>query len=181
MWTTSFYRSFSKKYFVVQEQSAAKNSFSTYAWSKVDSCFCEAVYNGTNYFDHFINHNRCDAFCRKYRNSPKRNFSCVFSCFCTILLFINKNQHMYITPTSDTDQSTFLIKFTPVASQTWQNWIHLGQFKYVAYSFNHIQKYRTRAIISGRSKIIMARKFSKISMTKTLKPYFLDIIVDTKA
>ena len=42
-------------------------------------------------------------------------------------------------------------------------------------------KYRTRAIISGRSKISMARKFSKISMLKTLKPYFLDIIVDTKA
>ena len=42
-------------------------------------------------------------------------------------------------------------------------------------------EYRTRAIISGRSKISMARKFSKISMPKTLKPYFLDIIVDTKA
>ena len=41
--------------------------------------------------------------------------------------------------------------------------------------------YRTRAIISGRSKISMARKVSKISMPKTLKPYFLDIIVDTKA
>ena len=42
-------------------------------------------------------------------------------------------------------------------------------------------EYRTRAIISGRSKIGMARKFSKISMPKTLKPYFLDTIVDTKA
>ena len=41
--------------------------------------------------------------------------------------------------------------------------------------------YRTRAIISGCSKISMAQKFSKISMPKTLKPYFLDIIVDTKA
>ena len=26
------------------EQSAVKNSFSTYVWSKVDSCFCGAVY-----------------------------------------------------------------------------------------------------------------------------------------
>ena len=27
------------KYFVVHEWSAVKNSFSTYVWSKVDSCF----------------------------------------------------------------------------------------------------------------------------------------------
>jgi len=40
---------------------------------------------------------------------------------------------------------------------------------------------RTSAIISACLKISMARKFSKISMPKTLKPYFLDIIVDTKA
>ena len=33
-----------QKYFVVHERSAVKNSFSTYIWSKVDSCFCEAVY-----------------------------------------------------------------------------------------------------------------------------------------
>ena len=26
------------------ERSAVKNSFSTYVWSKVDSCFCEGVY-----------------------------------------------------------------------------------------------------------------------------------------
>ena len=42
-------------------------------------------------------------------------------------------------------------------------------------------EYRTRAIISACLKISIARKFSKISMPKTLKPYFLDIIVDTKA
>ena len=41
-------------------------------------------------------------------------------------------------------------------------------------------RYRTRAGISACLKISMARKFSKISMPKTLKPYFLDIIVDTK-
>ena len=35
---------FFQKYFVAQERSAVKNSFSTYIWSKVDSCFCEAVY-----------------------------------------------------------------------------------------------------------------------------------------
>ena len=29
---------------MVHEWSAVKNSFSTYVWSKVDSCFCEAVY-----------------------------------------------------------------------------------------------------------------------------------------
>ena len=40
-------------------------------------------------------------------------------------------------------------------------------------------KYRTRAIISNCLKISMARKFSKMSMPKTLKPYFLDTIVDT--
>ena len=32
-----------QKYFVAHEWSAVKNSFSTYAWSNVDSCFCEAV------------------------------------------------------------------------------------------------------------------------------------------
>ena len=42
-------------------------------------------------------------------------------------------------------------------------------------------EYRTRAIISACLKISMARKFSKISMPKTFKPYFLDIIVDAKA
>ena len=46
---------------------------------------------------------------------------------------------------------------------------------------NPFSTYRTRAIISAFLKISMARKFSKISMPKTLKPYFLDIIVDTKA
>ena len=40
MWATNFYTSF----FVVYERSAVKNSFSTYVWSKVDSCFCEALY-----------------------------------------------------------------------------------------------------------------------------------------
>ena len=33
-----------QKYFVVHERSAVKYSFSTYVWSKVDSCFCGAVY-----------------------------------------------------------------------------------------------------------------------------------------
>ena len=37
---------FFKKYFVVNEWSAVKNSFSTYLWSKVDSCFCEFLYFG---------------------------------------------------------------------------------------------------------------------------------------
>ena len=32
------------EYVVVLERSAVKNSFSTYVWSKVDSCFCESVY-----------------------------------------------------------------------------------------------------------------------------------------
>ena len=32
-----------QKQFVVHKRSAVKNSFSTYAWSKVDSCFCEAL------------------------------------------------------------------------------------------------------------------------------------------
>ena len=30
---------------MVHERSAVKNSFSTYVWSKVDSCFCESVYS----------------------------------------------------------------------------------------------------------------------------------------
>ena len=46
---------------------------------------------------------------------------------------------------------------------------------------NLINNYHTRAIISACLKISMARKCSKISMPKTLKSYFLDIIVDTKA
>ena len=29
---------------VAQERWTVKNSFSTYVWSKVDSCFCEALY-----------------------------------------------------------------------------------------------------------------------------------------
>ena len=33
-----------QKYFVVHAWSAVKNSFSTYVWSEVDSCFCESVY-----------------------------------------------------------------------------------------------------------------------------------------
>ena len=35
---------FFQKYFVVHEWSAVKNSFRLYIWSKVDSCFCWAVY-----------------------------------------------------------------------------------------------------------------------------------------
>ena len=35
---------FFQKYFAVHERSAVKNSFTTYVWSKVDSCFCESVY-----------------------------------------------------------------------------------------------------------------------------------------
>ena len=31
-------------YFVVRKRPAVKNSFSTYIWSKVNSCFCEALY-----------------------------------------------------------------------------------------------------------------------------------------
>ena len=38
---------FFHKYFVVHEWSAVKNLFSTNVWSKVDSCFCEAVYKVT--------------------------------------------------------------------------------------------------------------------------------------
>ena len=37
-------KEFFQKYFVVNDRSAVKNSFSTYVWSKVDSCFCEALY-----------------------------------------------------------------------------------------------------------------------------------------
>ena len=33
-----------QKYFVAHERSAVKKSFSSYVWSEVDSCFCEAVY-----------------------------------------------------------------------------------------------------------------------------------------
>ena len=33
-----------QKYFAVNEGSAVKNAFSTYVWSKVDSCFREALY-----------------------------------------------------------------------------------------------------------------------------------------
>ena len=29
---------------MVHERSAVKNAFSTYVWSKVDSCFCEFLY-----------------------------------------------------------------------------------------------------------------------------------------
>ena len=44
MWATNFYKSFFQKYFfVVSEWLVVKNSFSTYVWSKVNSCFCEAV------------------------------------------------------------------------------------------------------------------------------------------
>ena len=35
---------FFQKYFVVHERSAVKYSFSTYVWSRVDSCFCEFLY-----------------------------------------------------------------------------------------------------------------------------------------
>ena len=35
---------FFPKYLVLHERSAVKNSFSTYTWSKVDSCFCKALY-----------------------------------------------------------------------------------------------------------------------------------------
>ena len=38
------YQEFFQKYFVVHELWAVKNSFSTYVWSKVDSCFCEFLY-----------------------------------------------------------------------------------------------------------------------------------------
>ena len=37
-------RVFFQKMLVVHERSALKNSFSTYVWSKVDSCFCEFLY-----------------------------------------------------------------------------------------------------------------------------------------
>ena len=33
-----------QKYYVVLEQLAVKNLFSTYVWSKVYSCFCKALY-----------------------------------------------------------------------------------------------------------------------------------------
>ena len=39
----SFIRVFSKR-IVVLERSAVKNSFGTYVWIEVDSCFCEALY-----------------------------------------------------------------------------------------------------------------------------------------
>ena len=32
----------------MHERSAVKNSFSTYVWSKVDSCFCEFLYLNFN-------------------------------------------------------------------------------------------------------------------------------------
>ena len=35
---------FFQKYYVVHEWSAVKNSFSTYVWSNVNSCFCESVF-----------------------------------------------------------------------------------------------------------------------------------------
>ena len=35
---------FFQKYLIEQERSAVKNLFSTYVWSKVDSCFYGAVY-----------------------------------------------------------------------------------------------------------------------------------------
>ena len=31
----------------MNERSAVKNSFSSYVWSKVDSCFCKALYSDT--------------------------------------------------------------------------------------------------------------------------------------
>ena len=34
---------FFQKHSVIHERSAVKNSLSTYVWSKIDSCFCEAV------------------------------------------------------------------------------------------------------------------------------------------
>ena len=43
MWGTIFCKNFCK-YSIVHELSAVKNSFSTYVWSKVDSCFCEGLY-----------------------------------------------------------------------------------------------------------------------------------------
>ena len=42
MWAPKFYEFF-QKYFVIHEQPAVKNCFATYIWSKVDSCFCEAL------------------------------------------------------------------------------------------------------------------------------------------
>ena len=39
MWTTNFFRSFSKKYFVVHEQSAVENSLSTYVCYTPDGLF----------------------------------------------------------------------------------------------------------------------------------------------
>jgi len=44
MWATNFFKSLKKKSFVVHERSGVKNPFITYVWSKVDSCFCGAVY-----------------------------------------------------------------------------------------------------------------------------------------
>ena len=38
------FEEFYQNYFVVHERSAVKNVFSTYVWSKVDSCVCEFLY-----------------------------------------------------------------------------------------------------------------------------------------
>ena len=44
MWATNCYKSFFQKNVVVNERLDVKNTFSNYVWSKVDSCFCEALY-----------------------------------------------------------------------------------------------------------------------------------------
>ena len=44
MWTTNFYRSFFQKYFVVHEQLAVENSFSTYVCYAQDGLFWWNLY-----------------------------------------------------------------------------------------------------------------------------------------
>ena len=44
MWTTFFYKSFFQKYFVAHEQSAVKNSFSTYLCYAPDGLFWLNLY-----------------------------------------------------------------------------------------------------------------------------------------
>ena len=44
IWAIDFYQSFSKNIVLYMNGRLSKNSFSTYVWSKVDSCFCEGLY-----------------------------------------------------------------------------------------------------------------------------------------
>ena len=74
------YELFQKK-IVVHDRLAVKNSFSTYVWRKVDSCFCEALYVDSSLNSSvFLWVNDCSRFNKGICTSMLSSIDFIFFC-----------------------------------------------------------------------------------------------------